>query len=244
MITLRPQDALHKAHLLRLLTEIADNSVLSQNLNFKGGTCASMLGILDRFSVDLDFDTLATSNHDELRAEFHKIFSQMELEVKDESKRVLQFFVKYQSPEGSRNTIKIDALDAIVQANIYEPKYLPEIDRTINCQSTETIVANKLVALLDRYNKNGSIAGRDVYDIHHFLLNGLRYNEQVIIERTGKTPQDFFAELLEFVQTKVTSTIIDQDLNTLLPVETFHRIRKTLKNEVLTLLNDESIRLK
>lgn len=24
--------------------------------NFKGGTCASMLGWLDRFSVDLDFD--------------------------------------------------------------------------------------------------------------------------------------------------------------------------------------------
>ena len=47
MITLRPQDTVHKAHLLRVLTEIVDNQILSSSLYFKGGTCASMIGILD-----------------------------------------------------------------------------------------------------------------------------------------------------------------------------------------------------
>ena len=42
MITLRPQDTVHKAHLLRVLTEIVDNQILSSSLYFKGGTCASM----------------------------------------------------------------------------------------------------------------------------------------------------------------------------------------------------------
>ena len=56
MILLRPQDTIHKVQLTRLLTEILDNSILSQNLYFKGGTCAAILGYLDRFSVDLDFD--------------------------------------------------------------------------------------------------------------------------------------------------------------------------------------------
>lgn len=40
----------------RLLIEIVDQPVLAHNLVFKGGTCAGMLGYLDRFSVDLDFD--------------------------------------------------------------------------------------------------------------------------------------------------------------------------------------------
>ena len=59
MILLRPQDTIHKVQLTRLLTEILDNPTLSQNLYFKGGTCAAMLGYLDRFSVDLDFDLMA-----------------------------------------------------------------------------------------------------------------------------------------------------------------------------------------
>ena len=65
MITLRPQDTVHKAHLLRVLTEIVDNQILSSSLYFKGGTCASMIGILDRFSVDLDFDLKAKSDEKE-----------------------------------------------------------------------------------------------------------------------------------------------------------------------------------
>ena len=58
MLNLRPEDILHKSQLNRLLIEIIDQPTLSQNLAFKGGSCASMLGYLDRFSVDLDFDVL------------------------------------------------------------------------------------------------------------------------------------------------------------------------------------------
>jgi len=50
------KDALHKAWLLRTLEAVADDVFLSQTLYFKGGTCASLLGWLPRFSVDLDFD--------------------------------------------------------------------------------------------------------------------------------------------------------------------------------------------
>ena len=58
MIDIRPEDIIHKSYLNRLLMEIIDRPVLSHNLAFKGGTCAAMLGYLDRFSVDLDFDVL------------------------------------------------------------------------------------------------------------------------------------------------------------------------------------------
>jgi predicted nucleotidyltransferase component of viral defense system len=58
MLDRRPQDILHKSYLHRVLAEIVDHPVLSQALAFKGGTCAAMLGYLDRFSIDLDFDVL------------------------------------------------------------------------------------------------------------------------------------------------------------------------------------------
>ncbi|MEK7560763.1 MAG: nucleotidyl transferase AbiEii/AbiGii toxin family protein [Patescibacteria group bacterium] len=51
-----PKDAAHKAWLYRILSGVYDNAVLAKLLYFKGGTCAAMLGYLDRFSVDLDFD--------------------------------------------------------------------------------------------------------------------------------------------------------------------------------------------
>ena len=78
MITNRQQDIVHKVHLLRVLTEIIDNPILSQSLYFKGGTCASMMNILDRFSVDLDFDISPKSDEKILRDEFHKIFRKLD----------------------------------------------------------------------------------------------------------------------------------------------------------------------
>jgi len=93
MITLRPTDAIHKAYLLRTLTEIVDNPILSTSIYFKGGTCASMMGILDRFSVDLDFDLKIGVNEKELRNEFHKIFGKLGFSLDQESQKALDFFL-------------------------------------------------------------------------------------------------------------------------------------------------------
>ena len=67
MTIIRPQDAYHKSQMLRLLIEVADDPFLVQELYFKGGTCASMLGYLDRFSIDLDFDLRDEEKTPEIR---------------------------------------------------------------------------------------------------------------------------------------------------------------------------------
>ena len=56
MILPQPKDAVHKAWLYRILSGIYENAELANTLYFKGGTCAAMLGYMDRFSIDLDFD--------------------------------------------------------------------------------------------------------------------------------------------------------------------------------------------
>lgn len=243
MIQLRPQDAYHKSQLLRLLIEIVDHPLLSQNLYFKGGTCAAMLGYLDRFSVDLDFDLKPGTNHTNLRAEFLKIFTALGLEVKDQSKVALEFFLRYATQAPLRNTIKLDALDAWIPTNIYEAQYLPDIDRVVQCQTIETMFAHKLVAPLDRFEKHKSIAGRDIYDIHSYYLQGNHYIPEIIQQRTKLDMAEFLQKLISFLEKHITETLLNQDLNTLLSEKQFQSIRKILKTETLTFLrNDLDVR--
>ena len=239
MIITRPEDTLHKLQLFRLLTEIADTPILSAALYFKGGTAASMLGYLDRFSVDLDFDLKPGSETKALRYEFHRLFTHIGLQLDDESKRALLFFLKYDSPKGQRNTLKLDAVSGVWKANRYEPKRLSEIDRTLVCETKETMVSNKLVAPLDRWKKHKKIAGRDIYDIHSFLSHGYRYIPEILTERTGLPAKGFFRTLVSFIEKRVTERIITEDLNTLLIADTFQNVRKTLVRETIMLLREE-----
>jgi predicted nucleotidyltransferase component of viral defense system len=245
MQLVNPQDSKHKAWLYRILSSFYDNPRLTQVLYFKGGTCFAMLGLLDRFSVDLDFDFVGERKDlPETQKQMEKVFSELNLSIKDQSKNTPQYFLKYPAKENERNTLKIDVTFPPVEANQYEAKRFSEIDRIINCQTTETMFANKLVALIDRYQKTSAIAGRDIYDIHHFFEQGLKYEKNVITERTNQTVPEFFQELINFIDEKITDKIIEQDLNMLLSYDKFKLIRKTLKQETLMFLKDELNRIK
>lgn len=230
------RDTVHRAWMLRLLSAIADDRPLCSSLCFKGGTCAAMRALLDRFSVDLDFDLLSLRDIPTTRRRLERIFKRLHLTIKDQSKEVPQYFLRYDAEGGKRSTIALDITVPPPKSNEYEIVHFADIDRFLPCQTVGTMVANKLVTPLDRFEKHGTIAGRDVYDIHHFLFQGLPWNTAVIEERSGmKTPQ-FVCTLREFIDAHVTQTVIDQDLNPLLPPAEFRRIRRILKQETLNLL--------
>jgi predicted nucleotidyltransferase component of viral defense system len=245
MITNTSEDSVHKAWLYRILINIADNNNLS-DLYFKGGTCAAMRGYLNRFSLDLDFDYVGKiTDLPKVRRELKKIFAGLGLEIKNESTKIPQFFLKYPTKNPmSRNTLKIDICFPVPKANTYEPAKLVDIGRIIICQDIKTMFANKLVAVTDRFEKNNSIAGRDIYDIHYFFLNAYAYNAAVIKERTGLMPFEYFQKLKKFVTEKINDTILSQDLNPLLPYADFRRLRTTLKSETLMFIDEEIKRLK
>lgn len=237
------KDAIHKAWLCRILAGIADDMYLSKILYFKGGTCASLLGWLDRFSVDLDFDYVGSSDDiSTVKIALETLWENLGLTVKDSSKKGIQYFLRYKNDNG-RNIIKIDTSFPIPLANIYAPQRLLEIDRILTCQTKETGFAHKLLALIERSEKGGSVAGRDVYDIHHFFLQGYDYNAAVLQERRGKDLIKFFSDLLEFIEREVTQKVLTEDLSYLLPFEKFSRMRKVLKREVMSLIHDEITRL-
>jgi hypothetical protein len=239
MLNIRPEDSIHKSFMNRLLIEIIDHPALALNLAFKGGTCAGMLGYLDRFSVDLDFDVLKKVDEGILRQEFHRVFDYLSLEVVEELNNVLMFRLRYPSQPGKRNNLKLSASSLIVKANQNRVQFLPEIDRMMTCQTIETMFANKLVAVTERYSLHGTIAGRDIYDIHHFFVQGYAYHSPVIKERTGFEPREYFGKLSSFIKQHATETIINEDLNTLLPHKQFQQMRKVLIPETVAFLERE-----
>ncbi len=237
------KQALHKSVLLRVLINILDNKFLSQNLVFKGGTCASMLGYLDRFSVDLDFDLINQGLRLVARKNLESTFDRLNLAIKDQSHNTVQYYLKYEAPPRSRNTLKIDIVDTPLEGDQREKVLLPDVNRIALCQTKETMFAHKLVALQDRFHKNQTIAARDLYDIHHYLEKGYEFNSAVIQERMQQKAKDYLLSLIEFIKKNVTQTIIDQDLNFLLDHKRFKIIRHSLKAETIALLKNKLISL-
>lgn len=236
MLIPHSKDAVHKAWMYRVLTAIADDIFLASNIFFKGGTCAAMRGFLDRFSIDLDFDINDPSKIGEIKQHLENIFGRLGLSIRDQSKKYAQYFLKYESPPGMRNTLKFDTSFPIPKNNDYEPVRFDELDRILKCQTIETMFANKLIAVTGRFHQTGSVAGRDLFDIHSFILKGYEFKKEIIEELSGKSAVQYLKELKIFIEKHFSQTDIDEDLNHLLPPAEFKKIRKVLKTEVLAFL--------
>lgn len=243
MITPKPSDAKHKVQLLRLLIALIDDAYISRWVHFKGGTCAAMLGYLDRFSVDLDFDIEKGANLKKMQNKISKCCTSVGLTIKSKSINTLFYILKYDAPQGEKNTLKLSFMSEETEGNTYEKKYIGEIDRFVSCQTIETMFANKLVALTHRYKKNKSIAVRDIYDIHHFFEMGYRYDPHIITLRTGKNTAKYLKDVIVFITKMVTDLAISEDLSFLLEHTHFMHIRKTIKQETIGLIKDEINRL-
>ena len=226
----------HKLAMYKLLDALLANPLTATSLYFKGGTCAAMLGYLDRFSVDLDFDLLDTSQRDTLRDEIHKIVDKLGFEIKDESKNHLQFFLKYRDVENQRNTLKLEISDIVSKENVYKKLHLIELDRYCQAQTIETMFANKLVALKARWEEGKSIAARDLYDIYYFFNQGHNINSKVIEDLRSKSLQDYSLELVDFIQIHITDKLLLEDLNPLMDATKLKKILPHIKDQTILAL--------
>lgn len=229
---------LHKFIMQKVLTAIADDNFLVSNIYFKGGTCAVMLGYLDRFSVDLDFDIKKGSDRDIVDEHVNKIFDKLDLKIDIKQKEKLFYTVKYKAEKNFRSTLKLSVSDDVCDSNVYKPYKFDLIDRTLICQDLPTMFANKLVAPIDRFKRKKIIAARDIFDIHEFFISDYPINYAVIKERTGLEFKEYLKKLIAFIDKHVTEKTIDQDLNYLLDYDKFKKIRKTLKQDTLLLLRN------
>ncbi|MBP9670021.1 nucleotidyl transferase AbiEii/AbiGii toxin family protein [Candidatus Woesebacteria bacterium] len=209
---------------------------MAKNCYFKGGTAATMIGILDRFSVDLDFDLANDVSESKIRKDLGDLFAKLDYPIKESSSRAVQYLLGYPAPANLRSTVKIEMIGRPTLSTAYETVYLKDIDRHATVQTVDTMVANKLLTPRDRWAKHHNIAGRDLYDIYYFLTHNLAYSTELITEKSGLDASELFADLIQFVEKKFTQTILDQDLNTLFDPATFKKLRLHLKNDALLAL--------
>ena len=242
MILPKLTDAPHKYQMYRLLSAILSDTVLAKSLIFKGGTCAVLRGWLDRFSIDLDFDLANTSFIPEFRQRLHKLFNTLDFEIKDESLHHLQFFLKYPASQGVKNTLKLEINDDVSKYNEQEIAILNELNLASLTQTQSTMVGNKLVAAIGRYEKHKTLAGRDFYDLHYFLTQGFKINKAIVKERTGITFDAYINKLIQFIETKVTDSILYEDLNPLLPQAKLKHSIIHLRQELLWMLKGMSVK--
>jgi len=223
--------------LLRLI--LADQQLASQ-LRFKGGTYAVLRGILPRFSVDLDFDLPDRQHKAAIRDKCYRFFRQLNLQIKDESREHLQFFLRYPTKQASqRNTLKLEINDQPSPHNHYEQVFLTEVNAYCHAHTLDTMFANKLAATLLRQAKNGKVAGRDFYDLHVFFSAGLPINRAVVEERTGMSYLSYMTELLHFVRNELSDQLLQRDLNPLLPTASLREILPHLRVEIAMFVEGE-----
>lgn len=168
----------HRLIMFQILKDIFSSEIW-KCLAFKWWTACYFLYWLDRFSTDLDFDLV--ENIPDLDEKIIKIISKY-WQIKAKNKIILSFW------ENLTN-IKIDVNRKIWKANKYD--YVDFFWTMIKVQNKETIFANKLVALLERFTN------RDIYDVYFFFKNFFDINEKVIFERTWLSLNELFKKIIE-----------------------------------------------
>lgn len=189
---------IHKTNLTNILIDIFKNSFIGPLLGFKGGTAALFFYNLPRFSVDLDFDLIVDFKKDspELKEFIDKISSVLsaKFEIKDQSTKYNTLFWLVSYGSGLSN-IKVEVSTRDNPYNHYN--LVPFYGTTIRVIDLKDMIAHKLVALKER----GTLASRDLFDIHYFLglPEASQINYQIIKHRTGKDPKEFYLSLLKYL---------------------------------------------
>ncbi len=220
----------HKKMMLRILSDISGDAFLVNNLGFKGGTACYFVYGLDRFSVDLDFDSLNEEKDELIKERLLKLLAKYGT-IKTKTSIKLKYSEQYQS-------LKIDfsTRHKNNKKNSYEVKEV--VSRLpLKVLKKEDIFAHKLVALtnrgFDKVDGQAVVANRDLYDINFFFKKMWNFNEDIILLYTGKKADEYLQYAIDFIEKNVNETNILDRIGELVDEKKRIWIKKNLKNEVL-----------
>lgn len=176
-----PEVVLERDYCLAWFLIGLSQSKLKDLLIFKGGTALKRCHFGDyRFSEDMDFTLARKTEFAEIREELEEVYEvvaqasgiQFSFEREDRQTHAnsYTFYLRYQGPLPTPNTVKVDiTISEVVHFPVEQPPVLrayPEFedlpeDRSIAVYSLNEIAAEKVVALQDRARNEP----RDLYDL-------------------------------------------------------------------------------
>lgn len=176
-----PEAVLERDYCLAWFLIGLSQSKLKDLLIFKGGTALKRCHFGDyRFSEDMDFTLARKTEFAEIREELEGVYEVVaqasgiqfssEREDRQTHANSYTFYLRYQGPLPTPNTVKVDiTISEVVHFPVEQPPVLrayPEFedlpeDRSIAVYSLKEIAAEKVVALQDRARNEP----RDLYDL-------------------------------------------------------------------------------
>lgn len=211
---------IHRQKMYNILIDIFSSN-LWKYLAFKWWTACYFFHKLDRFSTDLDFDLILNYEKNikgELIWKIKRRSPGVQGELSWKNKKgypgiddeIINILKKYWDVKKSNYNIKLSYsahdmnIKIDINRNIWKNNKYEIINfywTDIKTQDKSTIFANKLVALIERF------ANRDIYDVYFFIKNNFDINEEVILERTGKTKKELFIEIVKKLKNISKNTI-------------------------------------
>jgi predicted nucleotidyltransferase component of viral defense system len=221
----------HRVMMLRVLADISRDPMLAQCLGFKGGTCCYFLHGLNRFSVDLDFDSLDSVRDEDVRVRLEKVLAAYGEVKTKQSMRLVH-------TEGVQG-LKVDVSTRHAE-NIFNVYEVVDVVSGVPVRALrrEDTFAHKLVAITDR-SKDAEelfIANRDLFDIHHFFTQRWNFTHEIVELRTGMSVLEYLKKLTQFIELHVDETNILLGLGELVTESQRAWVEKSLKKEVLQML--------
>lgn len=213
----------HQIVLIKILKDIYKNSKLSNQLVFKGGTCAYFFYKLNRFSTDLDFSLIGTAKKELILDEIKKITSKYG-EIKDAWIKQNTILVEM--------SYGLDDYNVKIEISTRKEKIVPELKNYLGidilAMSQADLFANKLLALLERKKT----ANRDIYDLYFFFKNNFSINSAILKEQTDKSLNEYLEDVKKFI-TKINQNKILDGLGEVLDEKEKNWIKQNLIKELI-----------
>lgn len=225
----------HQLVMGQILKNIYTDTTIAPLLGFKGGTCAYLFYNLPRFSVDLDFDLLATKTHTPNQIVFDKIKNILTKygAIKDAyiKRSTIFALVSYGNTD---HNIKIEINTRLLLPDLrkhYEIKELLGIPMLV--AKPDYLFAGKLAALTGRR----VAAMRDIYDLYFFAHQRWAINLELITALTGRSTADQLTACITTIETIKDNQIL-HGLGELLDDKEKRWVKEQLKTEVIFLLKN------
>lgn len=217
--------SLHEEN-MRLVLKSVFSDEIGQFLAFKGGTLAYFCFGLDRFSTDIDLDLLDHKQEQRIVGSMMNILLSLG-DVKNETlgKNLHRRIYRYDEKNWN---IKVELNKRDVTGNDYETQIIEDIP--IRCMTREVSIAHKLLALSERFYN------RDLYDVHFFFKNHFPFKQEIIQERSGKSPKELIRKLIEELPKHFTENSVLAGLGDVLTDKQKARVKPHLLDETIALL--------
>lgn len=216
----------HKFYMTQVLKDIYTDAELANCLGFKGGTAAMFFYELPRFSVDLDFNLLASGKENVVHQKIRKIVLKYG-KIHDEAQKYYGTLIVLDYGIAERK-LKIEVSNR--QSND-EYGICNLLGINMKVMTLTDMFANKLCALLERKE----LTNRDVFDCWFFMSRQTPVNQSIIEQRMGKPLLNYLQDCIETIENMPNKSLLD-GLGELVSHEFKTFIRNKLRLETVTLL--------